>query len=337
MPGVIGVLAAAGSVGLVRLLRSRFRRLPRRAQVLLSLVGWAAEYLVLITAINLITGGVPAGTLAELDASHRLLAQGSSTLAAVGSLAVLDWGWGFPSLAAVGLAWAGQRRRYVLPDVLVGLGLGALAPGLLVLVGVLGGWDHLVGLHPAHPSFSGLLLDGAVYLAIVVFEELLARGWLLAVPARAMGIPAALLISTVLFGLGHVGNPDFGPAALGGHTLAGLVFAWGLLRSGLLWLPLALHFSFDWAYSSLYGLPNTGVPVTPLLRVAIDSAAPTWATGGTYGPLASVTIVPVLLVVAAAIWLHTRGRSGTRLLFPAGAPERRGAPAHVAVSGHVEP
>lgn len=105
----------------------------------------------------------------------------------------------------------------------------------------------------------------------------------------------------------------------------------------MLWLPLALHFSFDWAYSSLYGLPNTGVPVAPLLRVAIDPTAPTWATGGTYGPLASATIVPVLLVVAAAIWLHTRGRSGTRLLFPAGVPERRSAPAHLAVSGHVEP
>jgi len=113
----------------------------------------------------------------------------------------------------------------VLPDVLVGLGLGVLAPGLLLLAGVLGGWDHLVGLHPARPSFSGLLLDGGVYLAIALFEELLARGWLLAAPARAIGVPAALLISTVLFGLGHVGNPDFGPAALAGTTLAGLVVA----------------------------------------------------------------------------------------------------------------
>lgn len=65
----------------------------------------------------------------------RLLVQGTSTLAAVGSLAVLDWGWGLPSLAAVGLTWAGSRRRYVLPDVLVGLGLGVLAPGLLLLGG----------------------------------------------------------------------------------------------------------------------------------------------------------------------------------------------------------
>lgn len=173
--------------------------------------------------------------------------------------------------------------------------------------------------------------------AIVVFEELLARGWLLTVPARAIGIPAALVISTLVFGLTHVGNPGFGPAALAGTTLAGLVFAWGLLRSGLLWLPLALHFGFDCAHSSLYGLPNTGVPVTPLLRVTIDPAAPTWATGGAYGPLASATIVPVLLVVAAAIWLHTRGRSGMTLLFPTGAPERSSAPAHLAVSMHVEP
>jgi len=110
LPGVIGVLAMAVSVGLLRLLRSGFRRLPRRAQILLSLVGWAAEYLVLLAALNLITGGVPAGSLAELDAGHRLLAQGSSTLAAVGSLVVLDRTWGLPSLATVGLAWTGQRR-----------------------------------------------------------------------------------------------------------------------------------------------------------------------------------------------------------------------------------
>jgi len=321
---LIGVLAAAGSVGLLRLLGGPFRRLPHRAQVGLSMIAWAAEYVVLRTALNLITGGVPTGTLAELDPSHRLLAQGSTALAALGSLAVLDWGWGVPSLAAVGLTWAGARRQYVVPDVLVGLGLGVLAPGALLLGGVLSGWDHPDGLHPSHPSPDGLLLDGGVYLAIAVFEELLARGWLLALPARAIGLPAALLISTLVFGLGHMGNPDFGLAALLGTTLAGLVFAWGLLRTGLLWLPLALHFSFDWAYSSLYGLPNTGVPVTPLLHVAIDPAAPAWATGGAYGPLGSAMIVPVLLLVAAAIGRHTQGRSGTRLLFPVGVPERPG-------------
>jgi len=167
-----------------------------------------------------------------------------------------------------------------------------------------------------------LLVDRGVYLAIVLFEELLARGWLLALPARIIGIPAAMVISTLVFGLAHMGNPDFGLAALLGTILAGLVFAWGLLRSGMLWLPLAFHFGFDWTYSSLYGLPNTAVPVIPLLYVAIDPAAPAWATGGTYGPLASAMILPVLLVVAAVMWLHTLGRSGTRLLFPAGAPER---------------
>lgn len=39
--------------------------------------------------------------------------------------------------------------------------------------------------------------------------------------------------------------------------------------------------------------------------MAIDPAAPTWATGGAYEPLASAMIVPVLVVVAAVTWLHT--------------------------------
>jgi len=58
------------------------------------------------------------------------------------------------------------------------------------------------------------------------------RSRLLAVPVR--------IISTLVFGLGHGGKPDFGLEALLGTTLAGLVFAWGLL-----WLPLTFLFGFD--------------------------------------------------------------------------------------------
>ena len=96
-----------------------------------------------------------------------------------------------------------------------------------------------------------------------------------------------------------------------------------MLRTGALWLPIAFHLSWDWAETSLYGFPDSGQPPASALQLQIDPTAPDWATGGTFGPEASVFVIVALALAAGAIWLYTRGAGGPGVLFPAA---RRNAP-----------
>jgi membrane protease YdiL (CAAX protease family) len=242
--------------------------------------------------------------------------------ALVGALAILAWAWGVPAPVDVGLTWGGRRAGQVARDVAVGLALGPVAVGVFLVAGLIGGWDRIAGV-AAPPELIGNLALGAVLFALVgVTEELSSRGCLFALVGRWIGLPAAWVGSVGAFALLHGVNPGATPTAILGVALAGIVLAFALLRSGALWLPIAFHLSWDWAETSLYGFPDSGQPPQSALQLQIDPAAPEWATGGAFGPEASLFVIVAMGLAAGVIWLYTRGRDGRAALFPQGTPER---------------
>jgi membrane protease YdiL (CAAX protease family) len=319
---LVGIVLIGGSVGLLRLAGPWVRRLSRRRQLGLAVTAWLGE-----TVLLLLVGGFVVGSLVPLeslaDGLPSLLVSESVLAGSVaGALAVLRGAWGVPTLADVGLAWDRAKAGQVARDVGFGLALGPVAVGVFLVAGLIGGWDRITGI-AAPPVLVGNLVLGAVLFALVgVAEELSSRGCLFALVARWIGLPAAWVISVGVFGLLHGFNPGATPFAVAGVALAGVVFAFALLRSGALWLPIAFHLSWDWAETSLYGFPDSGQPPASALQLQIDRAAPEWATGGAFGPEASAFVVVALALAAGAIWFYTRGRDGRALLFPHGTPER---------------
>ena len=75
--------------------------------------------------------------------------------------------------------------------------------------------------------------------------------------------------------------------------------------TGSLWWAIGFHMAWDWAQSFFYGTSDSGMvaqghflnehPVGPLL----------WS-GGPTGPEGSLYIVPLLLIMALAMWLWWR-------------------------------
>jgi membrane protease YdiL (CAAX protease family) len=135
-------------------------------------------------------------------------------------------------------------------------------PVLLLLVPFVG------GVHVLRPSVIALLV--VAYLATAIFEEGLYRGVILGL-LRPMGVWPAVLISSLLFGLGHLSNfalrgisflvvlQAFG-AALQGIGLAAL-----RLRTNTIWPLIAIHFLHD-----LF-LQMSVLPI-PLLEAFIETA-----------------------------------------------------------------
>lgn len=321
-----GIVLIGGSVGLLRLLGPWVRRLPRRRQLGLAVTAWLGE-----TVLLVLVGGFVVGSLVPLESVAEglpslLLSEIVLAGSVAGALAALRWAWGVPTLADVGLTWERGRAGQVARDVGFGLALGPVAVGVFLVAGLIGGWDRITGIAPPPVLVGNLALGAGLFALVGVAEELSSRGCLFALVARWLGLPAAWVISVAVFGLLHGFNPGATPFALAGVALAGVVFAFALLRSGALWLPIAFHLSWDWAETSLYGFPDSGQPPASALQLQIDPAAPEWATGGAFGPEASVFVVVALALAAAAIWLYTRGRDGQAILFPHGAPERAERP-----------
>ena len=324
---LLGLAIAAGSVGLLRVTRNPVRSLPHRWQVALAIPIWVVETLLLVIAFVFIAGiRLAATAVADPTPLERIGSQLVLVLPLVAALATLAWSWGVPSFPDVGLLGRGPGRRYIARDVGFGLLLGPLAVGIFLVAGLIGGWNRVTGVAPPGMLLANLALGALLFLCVAVFEELSGRGCLFALVARIAGIPAAVVISAAIFALLHGANPGAGGAALAGIALAGLVFVFAFLRTGMLWLPMAFHLSWDWAETSLYGFPDSGTPPASALQLAIDPHAPEWATGGVFGPEASAFVALALAFVVAAVWFYTRDRAGRALLFPAGAPERRTVP-----------
>lgn len=172
-----------------------------------------------------------------------------------------------------------------LRDLIVGLVVGFVSLAIAVGVtlptrGLLFGFNNL-GLMSVAGSMIG---SGALFFVAALAEEAIFRGYGLQTLTRAKLAWLAVVLTSVPFGLVHLRNPNVVPGITFINTvLAGLWFAVAYLRTRSLWLPLGLHWSWNWALGWFFGLPVSGAHVvsTPLLK-ALD-VGPFWLTGGSYG------------------------------------------------------
>ena len=118
--------------------------------------------------------------------------------------------------------------------------------------------------------------------------------------AKGIGFwPAAILLS-LLFGRVHLENPGEGWVGAAGVVMIGLVFAFGLRRTGNLWLVVGWHASFDFGETFLFSVPNSGIVFSGhLSNAALHGAR--WLTGGTVGPEGSVFSFLTMGLLAIAV------------------------------------
>jgi len=195
------------------------------------------------------------------------------------------------NLASIGLGWTAASRRNLSLGVLGGIG-GALVVIVIPLVLRVADFEPVPSEQFRWPSLlfvSILLLFGAVG------EEMLFRGYAFQVLVKGIGPFATVLPMAVLFGLAHSQNLNFGPLALTNTILWGVVLGYSFLRSGDLWLPIGLHFGWNWT------LPLLGVNLSGF-TMNVTGYTMHWKiggllSGGAYGPEGG------LLTTAVAIGL----------------------------------
>ncbi|MDX6447342.1 MAG: protease family protein [Blastocatellia bacterium] len=189
------------------------------------------------------------------------------------------------------------------------LGLGSVLGALtLVLAAMLATITR--GVHfrfdPAGARLIGQTLG--VSLLLFVFaaaaEEIVFRGYPLQTLTRAKLAWLGVLLTSIPFAAVHLNNPHAVPGFTFLNTaLAGVWLAVAYLRTRSLWLPLALHWSWNWAQASVLGFPVSGIErIAPAPLLQAINAGPDWLTGGAYGIEGGAACTVALIISTLIIW-----------------------------------
>lgn len=196
---------------------------------------------------------------------------------------------------------------------LMGTGIGIASLALATAIATAGG-----GLRFAFSSLElfplvarTLVLSGVVFVVAALAEEALFRGYPLQTLTRAQLAVLGVLLTSVPFAAIHLQNPNVAKGFTFLNTaLAGVWLAMAYLRTRSLWFPLGVHWSWNWALGSLFGLPVSGITrlaPNPLLQAT--DLGPAWLTGGSYGIEGGLACTIALVISTLFIWR-------TRLVSP---------------------
>jgi len=158
-------------------------------------------------------------------------------------------------------------------------------------------------------NFNIPLLFGYVFLFGIgsLNEEIMIRGYILGNFSESMNKYVALIVSSLLFGVMHLANANVTALSFLNIFLAGILLGIYYVHKGNLWLPISLHFSWNFFQGSVFGFEVSGVDVTGAIIQNIQG--PDLITGGTFGFEGSV--IATLLMSIAIVLLHYKYQEET--------------------------
>ncbi|GAK39003.1 type II CAAX endopeptidase family protein [Paenibacillus urinalis] len=211
----------------------------------------------------------------------------------MGSLAILVYKLTLTYLARRSTPEISRQRAGI--ETLLGVLTGALfITGSVFIITALGGYSF----QWASSVNAGLVLRSSIGAALgaAIVEELIFRGLMFQAIDRLGGKPLALTVTSLFFGVAHLGNPGATlwsafAIALEAGVLLGAAFLW---RRNL-WFIMGLHFAWN-AIEGLLGFPVSGHSVAGLFTVEMNGAA--LLTGGEFGLEGSIVPVVVSLLIS---------------------------------------
>ena len=175
-------------------------------------------------------------------------------------------------------------------DLGLGLLLGVLFFGAVVGLMALAGSYSITEAHfHAIPQLAAFLL----FFVVAVFEEIIFRGVLFRMIDDRWNTFVALIVSALLFGGIHFWNP--GASLWSSFAIAveaGLLLGAAYKHSGTLWLPIGIHWAWNYVQGNVLGFAVSGTPADDKIFSPIITG-PDWVSGGIFGAEASVPAVAV--------------------------------------------
>jgi uncharacterized protein len=229
--------------------------------------------------------------------------------------------WGAIALlvATVPAVWISQRTargqsplnlglrpyREMALDIVLGLMLG------LLLFAVIFQLENLFGYMESSsgPNYNwGQLAQFfGIFLCVAISEELVVRGYLLQTIDQVWGGATAVITTSIFWGFAHLLNPHANLLDVLNIVVAGLLFAYAYNVTGHLWLPIALHFSWNFAQGAIFGYPISGYPTSDAIFQPFV-LGPSEMTGGLFGPEGGLISLFAVVLGSLVLWGWERSR-----------------------------
>lgn len=194
-------------------------------------------------------------------------------------------------------------------NLIIGASIGFVLQSLTILVMYLNGNYSVVNINP----ISFILIPFALMFTVAIIEEILVRGIIFRIVEEKLGTYISLTISSILFGVLHLANPHGTLISGICITAAGFLMGAAFIYSRSLWMPIALHFAWNFTQSGIFGAITSGNEKTnSLLEAKIQG--PEFITGGAFGPEGSIQAIAFCAI--GAIILLILSRKENKIILP---------------------
>ncbi len=193
----------------------------------------------------------------------------------------------------------GFTKRSLLPEYLIGVGVGALMISVPVILCALTGAVTLTFNAGVNPLIIVLF-----FLAFVLQgmgEEVLFRGYLLNTLTRRFNIWTSIIMSALMFSFMHIANSSFGIIPFINITLFGIFAAVYMLKRGSIWGIAAIHTVWNFMQGNIYGFSVSGMPKLSALFDCTQGNVGAILSGGDFGIEGGLGATIVLLVALVAV------------------------------------
>ena len=157
-------------------------------------------------------------------------------------------------------------------------------------------------------DWNALIRSLFMFLVVGVGEEVLFRGIVFRMIDDRWGTVVALVVSALIFGFVHISNNNATvwssvAIAVEAGLLLGAAYKW----SGTLWVPIGIHWSWNYFQGPVFGFAVSGNGTQSLVDPVIQGSD--WLTGGSFGAEASIPAFVLGLALAIVLLLAPVGEA----------------------------
>ena len=190
-------------------------------------------------------------------------------------------------------------------NLLSGIFIGFMIISFVILIMYFGKSYTIISINPVTFLIPAL----SVGISSAIFEEILFRGIIFRITEEKLGSVWALIISSSLFGFGHLANANSTVFSAIAITIeAGLLLGASYIYAKNLWLPIGIHFAWNFSEGGIYGAIISGNGLNKSL-ISSNISGPELLTGGLFGPENSLQAVVIGLSMGILfLWMANKRR-----------------------------
>src|SRR5215472_3035729 len=190
-----------------------------------------------------------------------------------------------------------ELSRFRIALLPLGILIGLIWFGLLIAMLYASGHYQINGV-----AFPNRLVSAVIFaLGTAIWEEVTFRGLLFRVTEQAWGTWVGVAVSAIAFGALHGLNPNASLAASIAIILeSGILLAAAYFATRTLWLPIGLHFGWNFAEDFIFGVRTSGHAARPAIVEGTLTGSSLW-TGGDYGLESSIWAIGMAAIMSAIL------------------------------------